>query len=285
MKKKANKFINMTLVLILLAGLSLLLYPTVSDYWNSFHQSRAIASYAEQVAEIDTADYERLWAEAQEYNQTLVGKSGRYQMTDEERETYESLLDVSGTGIIGYIEIPAINCSLPIYHGTDEGVLQIAIGHIEGSSLPVGGESTHCVVSGHRGLPRAKLFSDLDKLVVGDEFMLCVLDETLTYEVDQIRIVLPDELNDLEIVEGKDYCTLVTCTPYGINSHRLLVRGHRVENRANAGSVRVTADAMQIEPLLVAPVVAIPMLLLLLILLLLPRRRKKDKGGDTNEGA
>lgn len=275
----------MTLVLILLAGLSLLLYPTVSDYWNSFHQSRAIASYAEQVAEIDTADYERLWAEAQEYNQTLVGKSGRYQMTDEERETYESLLDVSGTGIIGYIEIPAINCSLPIYHGTDEGVLQIAIGHIEGSSLPVGGESTHCVVSGHRGLPRAKLFSDLDKLVVGDEFMLCVLDETLTYEVDQIRIVLPDELNDLEIVEGKDYCTLVTCTPYGINSHRLLVRGHRVENRANAGSVRVTADAMQIEPLLVAPVVAIPMLLLLLILLLLPRRRKKDKGGDTNEGA
>ena len=284
MKKKANKFINMTLVLILLAGLSLLLYPTVSDYWNSFHQSRAIASYAEQVAEIDTADYERLWAEVQEYNQTLVGKSGRYQMTDEERETYESLLDVSGTGIIGYIEIPAINCSLPIYHGTDEGVLQIAIGHIEGSSLPVGGESTHCVVSGHRGLPRAKLFSDLDKLVVGDEFMLCVLDETLTYEVDQIRIVLPDELNDLEIVEGKDYCTLVTCTPYGINSHRLLVRGHRVENRANAGSVRVTADAMQIEPLLVAPVVAIPMLLLLLILLLLPKRRKKDKGGDTDEG-
>lgn len=275
----------MTLVLILLAGLSLLLYPTVSDYWNSFHQSRAIASYAEQVAEIDTADYERLWAEAQEYNQTLVGKSGRYQMTDEERETYESLLDVSGTGIIGYIEIPAINCSLPIYHGTDEGVLQIAIGHIEGTSLPVGGESTHCVISGHRGLPRAKLFSDLDKLVVGDDFMLCVLDETLTYEVDQIRIVLPDELNDLEIVEGKDYCTLVTCTPYGINSHRLLVRGHRVENRANAGSVRVTADAMQIEPLLVAPVVAIPMLLLLLILLLLPRRRKKDKGGDTNEGA
>lgn len=285
MKKKANKFINMTLVLILLAGLSLLLYPTVSDYWNSFHQSRAIASYAEQVAEIDMADYERLWAEAQEYNQTLVGKSGRYQMTDEERETYESLLDVSGTGIIGYIEIPAINCSLPIYHGTDEGVLQIAIGHIEGTSLPVGGESTHCVISGHRGLPRAKLFSDLDKLVVGDDFMLCVLDETLTYEVDQIRIVLPDELNDLEIVEGKDYCTLVTCTPYGINSHRLLVRGHRVENRANAGSVRVTADAMQIEPLLVAPVVAIPMLLLLLILLLLPRRRKKDKGGDTNEGA
>ena len=275
----------MTLVLILLAGLSLLLYPTVSDYWNSFHQSRAIASYAEQVAEIDMADYERLWAEAQEYNQTLVGKSGRYQMTDEERETYESLLDVSGTGIIGYIEIPAINCSLPIYHGTDEGVLQIAIGHIEGTSLPVGGESTHCVISGHRGLPRAKLFSDLDKLVVGDDFMLCVLDETLTYEVDQIRIVLPDELNDLEIVEGKDYCTLVTCTPYGINSHRLLVRGHRVENRANAGSVRVTADAMQIEPLLVAPVVAIPMLLLLLILLLLPRRRKKDKGGDTNEGA
>ena len=164
-------------------------------------------------------------------------------------------------------------------------MLQIAIGHLEWSSLPVGGESTHCVVSGHRGLPRAKLFSNLDKMKEGDIFMLRVLDEVLTYEVDQILIVEPEEISALQIEEGKDYCTLVTCTPYGINSHRLLVRGHRVENRANAGSVRVTADAMQIEPLLVAPVVAIPMLLLLLILLLLPRRRKKDKGGDTNEGA
>ncbi|MDY4970485.1 MAG: class C sortase [Lachnospiraceae bacterium] len=266
------------LILVLLTGFSLLLYPTVSDYWNSFHQSRAIASYAEEVAQLDDTDYEKLWADAQAYNQTLAGKTNRYSMSDSERETYEKLLNVSGNGIIGYIEIPSIKCSLPVYHGTDEGVLQIAVGHIEGSSLPVGGESTHCVLSGHRGLPSAKLFTDLDKLVVGDDFIIRVLDETLTYEVDQIRIVLPDELDDLEIVEGKDYCTLVTCTPYGINTHRLLVRGHRVENRKDAGNVRVTADAMQIDPLLVAPVVAAPILLVLLMLLLIPRRQKKTRG-------
>lgn len=268
-------FTTIILILILLTGLSLLLYPSVSDYWNSFHQSRAIATYAEEVAQLDNTDYEGLLEAAREYNQTLPGKSNRYVLSDEEREEYESLLNVSGTGVIGYIEIPSIKCSLPIYHGTDEAVLQIAVGHIEGSSLPVGGESTHSVLSGHRGLPSAKLFTDLDQLVVGDEFIIRVLDETLTYEVDQIRIVLPAELGDLEIVEGKDYCTLVTCTPYGVNSHRLLVRGHRVENHESADSIRVTADAMQIEPVLVAPVVAAPMLLILLIILLLPRRRKR----------
>ena len=275
MKKKTSNLITIFLFLVLFAGLSLLLYPTVSDYWNSFHQSRAIASYAEQVAEMDNDTYEQLWAEAQAYNTSLLEKPSRYQMTDEEREEYESLLNVSGNGIIGYIEIPAINCALPIYHGTDEAVLQIAVGHIEGTSLPVGGESTHCVLSGHRGLPSAKLFSDLDKLAEGDTFLIRVLDETLTYEVDQTRIVLPYEMSDLEIEEGKDYCTLVTCTPYGINSHRLLVRGHRIENQEEAQSVRVTADALQIEPLLVAPAVAIPILLFLLIILLLPKRQKK----------
>ena len=275
MKKKTSNLITIFLFLVLFAGLSLLLYPTVSDYWNSFHQSRAIASYAEQVAEMDNDTYEQLWAEAQAYNTSLLEKPSRYQMTDEEREEYESLLNVSGNGIIGYIEIPAINCALPIYHGTDEAVLQIAVGHIEGTSLPVGGESTHCVLSGHRGLPSAKLFSDLDKLAEGDTFLIRVLDETLTYEVDQTRIVLPYEMSDLEIEEGKDYCTLVTCTPYGINSHRLLVRGHRIENQEEAQSVRVTADALQIDPLLVAPAVAIPILLFLLIILLLPKRQKK----------
>ena len=275
MKKKTSNLITIFLFLVLFAGLSLLLYPTVSDYWNSFHQSRAIASYAEQVAEMDNDTYEQLWAEAQAYNTSLLEKPSRYQMTDEEREEYESLLNVSGNGIIGYIEIPAINCALPIYHGTDDAVLQIAVGHIEGTSLPVGGESTHCVLSGHRGLPSAKLFSDLDKLAEGDIFLIRILGETLTYEVDQTRIVLPHEIQDLEIEEGKDYCTLVTCTPYGINSHRLLVRGHRIENQEEAQSVRVTADAMQIEPLLVAPAVAIPILLFLLIILLLPKRQKK----------
>ena len=274
---------TIVLIIVFLIGLSLLLYPTVSDYWNSLHQSRAIASYAEQVANLDNDTYDQLWAEARRYNRKLLEKGYRYAMSDQERAEYERLLNVSGNGIIGYIEIPKITCSLPIYHGTDEAVLQIAVGHIEGSSLPVGGESTHCVLSGHRGLPSAKLFTNLDKLQEGDVFMLRVLDEVLTYEVDQILIVEPQEIAALQIAEGEDYCTLVTCTPYGINTHRLLVRGHRIENAPEARLVRVTADAVQIEPLLVAPIVALPMLLLLLILLLLPKRQKNDNGGYADE--
>lgn len=272
---KKGAFSTIILILVFLAGLSLLLYPTVSDYWNSLHQSRAITQYAEQVAELDNDVYEQLWADAHSYNQTLLDKADRYEMTDEERAEYEGLLNVSGNGIIGYIEIPQISCSLPIYHGTEESVLQIAVGHIEGTSLPVGGAGTHAVLSGHRGLPSAKLFTDLDKLVTGDTFVLRILDETLTYEVDQILIVEPYEMNALEIEEGKDYCTLVTCTPYGINTHRLLVRGHRVDNVEEAKTIRVTADAMQIEPVIVAPLVAVPMLLLLLIGLLVSTRKKK----------
>ena len=283
MKKKSGNLITIFLFLMLLAGLSLLLYPTVSDYWNSFHQSRAIASYAEQVAQIDNNVYDQLWVDAESYNRTLCGKENRYELSDEELTEYESLLNVSGNGIIGYIEIPSIGCSLPIYHGTDEAVLQIAVGHIAGTSLPVGGQGTHCALSGHRGLPSAKLFTDLDKMVDGDIFVLRVLDETLTYEVDRILIVEPYEMDALEIEAGKDYCTLVTCTPYGINTHRLLVRGHRIENIAQAKIVRVTADAVQIEPLIVAPVVAIPLLLLLLILLLLPGQPKKKHGGDPDD--
>lgn len=283
MKKKSGNLITIFLFLMLLAGLSLLLYPTVSDYWNSFHQSRAIASYAEQVAQIDNNVYDQLWADAESYNRTLRGKENRYELSDEELTEYESLLNVSGNGIIGYIEIPSIGCSLPIYHGTDEAVLQIAVGHIAGTSLPVGGQGTHCALSGHRGLPSAKLFTDLDKMVDGDIFVLRVLDETLTYEVDQILIVEPYEMDALEIEAGEDYCTLVTCTPYGINTHRLLVRGHRIENIAEAKTVRVTADAVQIEPLIVAPVLAIPLLLVLLILLLLPGQPKKKHGGDPDD--
>ena len=272
---KKRDFSTVILILVFLVGLSLLLYPSVSDYWNSFHQSRAIATYAEQVANIDNDIYAQLWEDARAYNQTLVGKQNRFQISEEERETYESLLNVGGNGIIGYIEIAKIGCSLPIYHGTDEGVLQIAVGHIEGTSLPTGGESTHCVVSGHRGLPSARLFTDLDKLIPGDTFIMRVLDETLTYEVDQILIVEPQELDALAIEEGKDYCTLVTCTPYGINTHRLLVRGHRVANAEEAVQIRVTADAIQIEPVLVAPLVAVPMLLILLVRLLLSTRKKR----------
>ena len=273
--KKKSSFVTAILIASLLAGALLLLYPTVSDYWNSFHQSRAIASYAEQVADLDDNTYDQIWADARAYNETLDNSTSRFVMTEEQKKIYEALLNIADNGVMGYIEIPKIKCNLPIYHGTDEAVLQIAIGHVQGSSLPAGGESTHCVLSGHRGLPSAKLFSDLDQLTEGDVFLLRVLDETLTYEVDQIRTVLPDELDDLAIEEGKEYCTLVTCTPYGINSHRLLVRGHRVENQASASTIRVTADAMQIEPLLIAPLVAVPMLLVLLVMVLIPHRTKK----------
>lgn len=266
---------TIVLLFILLIGLSLLLYPTVSDCWNSFHQTKAITAYAENVAALDNASYDAIWDAARQYNRNLCSRSNSFLLSEEQKAEYESLLDISGLGVMGYIEIPEIDVSLPIYHGTEDPVLQVAIGHLEWSSLPVGGESTHCVLSGHRGLPSAKLFTDLDKLREGDTFLLRVLDEILTYEVDQILIVEPQDTAALEIVEGQDYCTLVTCTPYGINTHRLLVRGHRIDNIEEVKTVRVTADAVQLEPMLVAPVVAIPMLLILLILLLLPRRRKK----------
>ena len=275
MKKKKGNFTTLLLILVLLAGLSLLLYPSVSDYWNSFHKTRAIAAYAEEVANLNQDQYDEIWAAAESYNASLTDRVNAYLLSDAQKEEYQQLLNVSGLGVMGYIEIPSIDCALPIYHGTEESVLQIAVGHLEWSSLPVGGESTHCVLSGHRGLPSAKLFTNLDKLREGDTFLLRVLDEILTYEVDQILIVEPQDTAALEIAEGEDYCTLVTCTPYGINTHRLLVRGHRIDNIEEVKTVRVTADAVQLEPMLVAPVVAIPMLLILLILLLLPRRRKK----------
>lgn len=263
------------LILIFFAGLSLLLYPSFSDYWNSFHQSRAIASYAEEVANLDVEQYTELWDNAWQYNESLTQRTNAFLLSDEQKLQYEALLNVGGNGVMGYVDIPSIHCTLPIYHGTDEGVLQVAVGHLEWTSLPVGGTSSHCVISGHRGLPSAKLFTDLDKLVVGDVFMMRVLDEILTYEVDQILIVLPHETDNLLIEPGKDYCTMVTCTPYGINSHRLLVRGHRIETVEVASAARVTADAMLVEPLIVAPIVAIPILLVLLFFLMLPKRRKR----------
>lgn len=277
--KKKSSFVTAILIAAFFIGALLLLYPTISDFWNSFHQSRAIASYAEQVADLDENAYDRLWEDARIYNKTLGDRMNRFVMGEEQKKAYAALLNITDNGVMGYIEIPKVRCNLPIYHGTDEAVLQVAIGHVPGSSLPVGGESTHCVLSGHRGLPSAKLFTNLDELETGDVFMLRVLDETLTYEVDQIRTVLPNELGDLAIVEGEDYCTLVTCTPYGINSHRLLVRGHRVENHAGASTIRVTADAMQIEPLQVAPLVAAPILVVMLIVVLIPHRTK-GKGDE-----
>ena len=256
----------------------MLLYPTFADWWNTMHQSRAVASYVEQVAHIDDDQYDAIWNAAWEYNLSLLDRPNSFILSQEQKAEYEALLDIGGTGIMGYIEVPAIDVTLPIYHGTDEAVLQVAVGHLEWTSLPVGGSSSHCGLSGHRGLPSAQLFTDLDKLVLGDVFLMRVLDEVLTYEVDQIRIVEPYEVEDLYIAQGKDYCTLVTCTPYGINSHRLLVRGHRIENREEARTIRVTADAIQIRPTIVAPFLVAPMLLILLIGVLIPKpkRRRSD---------
>ena len=264
------------LLLVLVIGLSLVLYPTFSDWWNSMHQSRAVTSYVEQVANIDKEQYERIWNAAWEYNASLTDRLNSFVLDETQKTEYNELLDIGGTGIMGYIEVPTIGVTLPIYHGTDEAVLQVAVGHLEWTSLPVGGESSHCVVSGHRGLPSARLFTDLDKLVVGDQIIFRVLDEILTYEVDQILIVEPNQTEDLMIERGKDLCTLVTCTPYGINTHRLLVRGHRVETQEEAQTIRVTADATQIEPIIVAPMVALPILLILLIGLMIPKKRRFD---------
>ena len=264
-RAKKNKRYSLLLLLALLVGLSLLLYPTISNCWNSFHQSKTIATYMEAVEEMDDSDYEGMWREAQAYNTALPRDQGRFQLSEEEKQVYEGLLRVSDDGIMGYVEIPSINVELPIYHGTDEEILQIAVGHIQGSSLPVGGPGTHCVISGHRGLPSAKLFTDLDQLAKGDMFILHVLDETLTYEVDQIHIVEPDDVSLLSMEEGEDLCTLVTCTPYGVNSHRLLVRGHRVENQQDALTTSITSEAVQIDPMLVAPIVAAPILLIFLL--------------------
>lgn len=271
---KKRRLSNIILILIFLAGLSLLLYPTVSNYWNSFHQSRAITEYTQDVASLDQETYDRILQDARDYNKALLKKPNRFNLSKAEEKEYEKQLLVSSSGIIAYVEIPKIKCRLPIYHGTDEAVMQVAVGHIPGTSLPVGGKSTHCVISSHRGLPSARLFTDLDQMEKGDIFMLRVLDETLTYEVDQIRIVLPEEIKDLDIEEGKDYCTLVTCTPYGVNSHRMLVRGHRVKNSAALGE-GVPADALQVDPMIVAPLVAVPILLALLAWLLIKTRRKK----------
>ena len=269
-----NNRSTILLILMLLIGLSLMLYPSLADWWNSFHSSRSIASYVEQVANIDDAQYEELWDAAWDYNQSLLHRPNDFLLSDEQQEIYKSLLDIGGNGIMGYIEIPMIDVMLPIYHGTKESVLQIAVGHLDWTSLPVGGAGSHCVVSGHRGLPSARLFTDLDKLKVGDVFMLHVLNEILTYEIDQILIVEPQDTDPLLIEPGKDLCTMITCTPYGINSHRMLVRGHRIESQEEAKVIRITADALRIEPLMVAPFVAVPILLVLLIILLLPKQKK-----------
>ncbi len=270
-KKKKVSITNILLVLIMLTGIGILAYPSVSDWWNSMHATQAIAGYVEAVETMSKEEKEAIFAKAKEYNASLPN-GVNFNISEEKYAEYASILDVTGTGIMGYIQIQSIGVNLPVYHGVDEGILQIAVGHIPGSSFPIGGERTHAVMSGHRGLPSAKLFSDLDKLKEGDVFTVTVLDETFTYMIDQIRIVLPEETDELAIVDDKEYATLVTCTPYGVNSHRMLMRGHRI---ANIDGKATPADAVKIPTYIVIPAVGIPLLFVVLLGMLIYYRKRK----------
>ena len=250
-----KNLVTIILVGLMFIGVGLIIYPSVSDYWNSFTQSRIIMSYADSISEMDSDEYERIMSSARQYNEELKTKESRWNMTEEEWSRYMSELNVDGAGSMGYITIPKIDIMLPINHSTEEKVLQSAIGHIEGTSLPVGGEGTHCVLSGHRGLPTARLFTDLDKLK------------------DQIRIVEPTDYSLLQFEEGADYCTLLTCTPYGINTQRLLVRGKRIANPN--GEAKVVADAIQVEATYVAPFIAVPIIFVLLLWMVIAARARR----------
>lgn len=275
MQSKKKRDIIMTVVFgfIFLAGLSVMLYPTFSNWWNQRHQTRAVANYKEAVAEMDNDDTEQILAEAHAYNEQLAQLYAPFTNFDA-IPGYDDILNISGTGVMGYVSIPNINVELPIYHGTSEGVLQIATGHIQGSSLPVGGSSTHAVISGHRGLPSARLFTDLDQIVEGDTFTINVLNEVYTYEVERILIILPTETDKLAIFPGEDIVTLMTCTPYGVNSHRLLIRGHRIETIYDK-KIKAGADALQVDSMKVIPIVFVPLLILLFIYWRITGKRKQ----------
>ena len=262
----------------MLAGFALLLYPTIGEYINSKHSASMIASYNE--AYLNTAEEKKqeMLLDAERYNEGL--KSVRSALFDPTQVVgYNRTLDPTGTGVMGYIDIDKIGVELPIYHGTDPGVLQVGVGHIEGSSLPIGGESTHCILSGHRGLPSAKLFTDLDELGIGDTFTITVLDRVLTYQIDQVKIVLPQEVSDLQIEDGKDYCTLVTCTPYGINTHRMLVRGIRIDGgNTRASGIFISSEAFKIDTVIVATIIALPGFIAIVVAaLVIERRRTKHE--------
>ena len=278
---KRKRIPDVALGVLFLVGLLLVLYPTVSGYINSVHQGRAIAQYDADVATMTAEDFSAIWREVEAYNQELGASAAGFHLSDDQMQRYQSLLNISGSGMMGYIEIPKIGVGLPIYHTVDDAVLQVGVGHIPGSSLPAGGEGTHVALSGHRGLPTSTLFTNLDKVEEGDVFSLHVLDRTLTYQVDQIRIVEPHEVQDLSIVDGQDYVTLITCTPYAINTHRLLVRGHRVDN---VDAQYLPADAVRMDPILVSSLVAAPILILLSVLYVahLVRRRGRNRRGKAS---
>lgn len=273
MSGKKDK-VGILLVLMLFAGVCVLLYPAVSQYWNLRTQTRAAEEYQHLVDSVKQQEDPALFAEAEGYNRALwnlVDPLGQYAQV----AGYDDLLNVSGTGVMGVVSIPKIGVELPVYHGISSEVLNVACGHMQGTSLPIGGESTHSVLSAHRGLPHARLFTDLDRMEVGDTFTITVMGRVVTYQVDQILVVEPNEVDAIRIIEGEDHCTLLTCTPYGINSHRLLVRGTRVENAAPR--LHVTSEAYRIDSLVATPVVAAPMLLVLLVVLLVRTRRKGVK--------
>ena len=273
------------LTLGFLVGISLLLYPAVSDYWNSKTHSRVIVDYEAVLEYLEPEDYSAIFQQAYDYNKQLYESDISPLLYPERFPGYWDTLRVTDNDMIGYLKIDRIGVELPIYHGTSAEILNVGVGHLEGSSLPVGGENTHSVMSAHRGLPSAKLFTDLDRVELGDTFQIIVLDQILTYQVDQIKIIEPDVIDDLKIVEGKDYCTLFTCTPYGINTHRLLVRGIRIETIFEKPAIYVSNDAFRIEPLLVTPAVAAPMLFIFLIHLLVKYREppKTKKGGTRHD--
>ena len=281
--KMKRKISGILFGLLFLIGFGILAYPTVSNQWNTYRQSRLISNYEQVVSDMQPEDYTKEWEAAREFDSTLVqnniyGDVFGSDDVDMKDTDYWKVLNVAGDGVMGYLSIPKINIKLAIYHGTAEDVLQTGIGHMNGTSLPIGGESTHSVLAAHRGLPAARLFTDIDQLKQGDMFYIHVLDETMAYQVDQILDMVDKDDHEtleeaLQIQEGEDQVTLFTCTPYGVNSHRLLVRGHRIENAEEAREIRVTADAMQVDPFLVAPVVGV--LLLLIVLLASHCRRKR----------
>lgn len=275
MKKRKSTII---LLISFFIGLSVLLYPTISSYWNSKTQSEAIIDYESMLAQYKPEDYSGLFEAADRYNQALRKLNDPY-LDYAQVPDYHSILNIGGSGMIGYITVPKISQELPVYHGTSEGVLSVAVGHVEGSSLPVGGESTHSVVSAHRGLPTAVLFTHLDRMEIGDTFHFTILDRTITYEVDQIRIVEPNDTSLIQVVEGKDYCTLLTCTPYGINTQRLLVRGHQVD-QTQTRNIYVANEAYRIEPVVVMPIVALPIIFVLLIYVMVAPVTKETLGED-----
>lgn len=264
MSKKSNIISTIVLIIMLLVGLSVMLYPSISNWWNSKVQSRAVATYNEAVAEMDDDETERLLQQARDYNEKL-SKIYSPMTNCDQAGNYDDILNVSGTGVIGYISIPFIKVELPIYHGTSEEVLNIAAGHLKGTSLPVGGTNTHAVISAHRGLPSARLFTDIDQLVVGDTFTITVLGEVMTYEIEDILTVKPEEVEKLAIIPDGDYVTLMTCTPYGVNTHRLLLRSHRIETMYKS-EVRVNPDAVKVDPMLVVPIIAGVFLLILMFI-------------------